>query len=386
MSKMSKSAAFGTIVCCSVAGTAFLAAPSCPAQRPVTGAQHQVTGQLGTSATSSLDATSGIFVASAVSLLLGAVASRRHGRVGLAPSPRGSTSAPRVRVRFSSLVTPEIQEKVRAKVYHEEDDAEARGVETGCWPEFDDLCRMRAGDFTVVTGVPGSGKSEWLLSLVLNLAEKHDWRFLVCAFEHKEEDLALQLLEKACEKSWRDLKDEIPEEEDFEKDKDVRFIQDHFTILRTCFEEMTIDKILDDAQVVADHREAAGQRLNGLVIDPYNYICKDSPASDQVSETNYASHMLSKVKRFAEKNRCHVWLVAHPTKPNGWGSNRPGLYDIAGSAHFFNKCDNGIIVHRHKESPNNQVDICVDKVRHAELGHQGEVTLFFDPERRLYHQ
>eukprot|EP00959_Pyramimonas_sp_CCMP1952_P046869 978938-Pyramimonas_sp.AAC.1 len=27
----------------------------------------------------------------------------------------------------------------------------------------------------------------------------------------------------------------------------------------------------------------------------------------------------------------------------------PGLYDISGSAHFINKCDNGIVVHRTKD-------------------------------------
>lgn len=29
-----------------------------------------------------------------------------------------------------------------------------------------------------------------------------------------------------------------------------------------------------------------------------------------------------------------------------WDGRAPNLYDISGSAHFVNKCDNGIVIHR----------------------------------------
>ena len=42
----------------------------------------------------------------------------------------------------------------------------------------------------------------------------------------------------------------------------------------------------------------------------------------------------------------HVWLVAHPKQLQQWKGEAPGLYDISGSAHFNNKADNGLVVHR----------------------------------------
>ena len=52
------------------------------------------------------------------------------------------------------------------------------------------------------------------------------------------------------------------------------------------------------------------------------------------------------IKRFAQTHSVHVWLVAHPKQLQQWKGEAPGLYDISGSAHFNNKADNGLVVHR----------------------------------------
>jgi hypothetical protein len=64
----------------------------------------------------------------------------------------------------------------------------------------------------------------------------------------------------------------------------------------------------------------------------------------------------------------HVFFVAHPRTLQQWDGKAPGLYDISGSAHFVNKADNGIVVHRNRdpeaENPDH-VQIIIRKVRHA---------------------
>lgn len=65
-----------------------------------------------------------------------------------------------------------------------------------------------------------------------------------------------------------------------------------------------------------------------------------------LSETEYVSQFLSKIKTFAKSNSVHVWLVAHPKQMQAWKGAAPNLYDISGSAHFNNKADVGIVVHR----------------------------------------
>lgn len=65
-----------------------------------------------------------------------------------------------------------------------------------------------------------------------------------------------------------------------------------------------------------------------------------------MSETEYVSQMLAKVKKFAQTYNVHVWFVAHPRQMHHYAGEPPNLYDISGSAHFINKADAGIVVHR----------------------------------------
>ena len=45
-----------------------------------------------------------------------------------------------------------------------------------------------------------------------------------------------------------------------------------------------------------------------------------------------------------------------------WVGGPPNLYDISGSAHFINKCDNGIVIHRNRDpaaGPIDQVQVSI---------------------------
>lgn len=39
-----------------------------------------------------------------------------------------------------------------------------------------------------------------------------------------------------------------------------------------------------------------------------------------------------------------------------WTGSPPNLYDISGSAHFINKCDNGIVIHRNRAPEDGPID------------------------------
>jgi twinkle protein len=53
-------------------------------------------------------------------------------------------------------------------------------------------------------------------------------------------------------------------------------------------------------------------------------------------------------------------------------------HDLAGSANWFNKSDNIIVVHRDKNDSTKPVEIHVKKVRFRELGRLGVAYLAFD--------
>ncbi|KAK9989769.1 hypothetical protein SO802_030008 [Lithocarpus litseifolius] len=56
-----------------------------------------------------------------------------------------------------------------------------------------------------------------------------------------------------------------------------------------------------------------------------------------------------------------------------WVGGPPNMYDISGSAHFINKCDNGIVIHRNRDPA-----VCVPKVRNKVAGTIGDAFLLYN--------
>jgi hypothetical protein len=72
--------------------------------------------------------------------------------------------------------------------------------------------------------------------------------------------------------------------------------------------------------------------IRGLIIDPYNELDHRRPS--HVTETEFVSQMLARVKRFAQAFDVHVWLVAHPRQLQDWRGEAPNLYDVSGRCAF----------------------------------------------------
>ena len=82
------------------------------------------------------------------------------------------------------------------------------------------------------------------------------------------------------------------------------------------------------------------------------------------------------MKRFARSYDCGVVVVAHPTKdvklPTG-EIRAPTLYDISGSAHWYNAADHGVVISR--DTTTNISEISVEKSRYREGGIPGAAKL-----------
>lgn len=52
------------------------------------------------------------------------------------------------------------------------------------------------GELTIVTGLPNSGKSEWLDALAVNLAQREGWCFAMCSMENSVKEHGRKLIEK----------------------------------------------------------------------------------------------------------------------------------------------------------------------------------------------
>ena len=237
------------------------------------------------------------------------------------------------------------------------------------WENIDPLYSVRSGDFTVVTGIPSHGKSEWLDALLVCLAKKHGQRYAICSPENQPLKLHLKkIAEKWTGRSFFEVhNDRMTMSELVNACGEMR---NHFSFILP--EEPTIDCILDRAR-----SEVYRNGINGLVIDPWNELEHNRPANQTGEE--YISECLRKMRMFARNNNIHLWIVAHPTKlQKKRGDNGeileeyvvPTPYDISGAAHWRNKADNCICVYRNPDD----VDVHVQKIRVKDVGKIGVAT------------
>lgn len=251
------------------------------------------------------------------------------------------------------------------------------GFEPGArvgYGDFDALLNFSPGQLTVVTGVPNSGKSAFVDQLLILFAQKHQWPIGVCSFENQpltkhSSNLTSCYIGKPF---YRRNPAEKMTVEEYGKAKE--FLYKYFFWFKMKDEDLTCDGILERGkQLVRTHG------IKVLVIDPYNYMEHKRRAGQ--SETEYISEILTHICNFAKDYGVHVFLVAHPTKikknPATNDFEVPSLYDIAGSANFFNKTDNGITVYRDRKT--NLVTIYVQKVRFFYNGKIGHADFTYDP-------
>lgn len=245
-----------------------------------------------------------------------------------------------------------------------------KGVSTG-WPSMDDHYNVRAGDVTVITGAPNSGKSELLDALLVNLANLHGWRFGVYSPEQGSpaEHIA-KLTEKRSGRPFNEGKNERISASGL--DQALTWIGEHFTWIAP--EQPTLDALLGIGRQLVLRRG-----VRGLVFDPWNEIEHSRPR-DQ-TETEYVGESLRAIRQFAKAHQVHVWIVAHPAKllkdPKSGQYPVAGPYDISGSANWHNKPDAIISVWRERrpDVQTTMVDVHVQKVRSKYVGRLGKVEL-----------
>tara|TARA_R110001599_G_scaffold191662_4_gene386614 strand:- start:186 stop:1865 length:1680 start_codon:yes stop_codon:yes gene_type:complete len=251
-----------------------------------------------------------------------------------------------------------------------------RGDTTG-HATFDNLFSFTTSQLTVITGVPTHGKSNWLEHMCIKLAANNDWKFGVFSPEHYPLQLHFSVLaEKFIGKSFRDLnKYERMSRDELNQAK--KFISESFNWIRPEGDIFTIDAILESAAGLIKRHG-----IKGLIIDPYNKI--SAPFGSQ-SETQYINEFLTKLTIFKQKYDIHIFLVAHPRKmqkkDNGL-YDVPTLYDIAGSANFYNQVDNGITVYRNFETGLSHV--YVQKVKFRHIGEIGEAVFNYNLQNGRY--
>ena len=234
--------------------------------------------------------------------------------------------------------------------------------------DLDDLLSLEVGRLMIVTGIPGDGKSEFLDEVAVHLSLKYDWR---CAwFSPENFPVTLhhpKLIEKLIGKRFKKgLMNPL------ELDAAIGYLsQNFFDILPE--EGYRVDTILERAETLVRRK---GIRV--FILDPYNCLEHQIPSGQ--SETQYISEFLEKLRSFARRRQALVILAAHPTKmkkdPTSGKFPVPTMYDISGSAAFFNKADFGLAIERDRARGVTRVH--VQKVKFRHLGQPGVASFQYN--------
>lgn len=250
-----------------------------------------------------------------------------------------------------------------------------KGFATGISKEFDDLITFYEGQLTVITGIPGSGKSEFIDLIMASLSKKHNWNWGICSFECKPEFHVTKLAEKFTDKAFsfrRDIQHRITKDE---LEYAIAMIDKHFHFMNLNMIDVTMDGLIAKAEEFVTR-----YGINGFLFDPWNCIEAKGEGTD------YILQCLNKLINFLGKYRVHGFLVAHPTKlqkDKSTGKYEVAtLYSISGSAHFFNRTHNGISVYRDFQT--NIVDVYNQKIKDYWLGKLGSCSFMYNTDTRMY--
>ena len=218
------------------------------------------------------------------------------------------------------------------------------------------------GEWSVVTGIPNAGKSDWIDQVCVNLATNQNFRIGMFTpesypYEAHIKRIANKLNERDCDNdTLNNTKD---------------FIKEHFYFVKIDLNNLSLKSILDKfKQLVFTNG------INICVIDPWNML-----DHSQQKDFTYVGKLLSEITQFCQQTKTHLFLVAHPRKmESNEGKYRvPNPYDISQSSDFFNKAYNCITVYRNIGQKtiygSDSVSIYVQKVKRKENGKQGDFMI-----------
>jgi twinkle protein len=250
--------------------------------------------------------------------------------------------------------------------------AEALPCDSG-FPGLSDHYRLRLGDLTVVTGVPSGGKSTFILDLASRMASRHKWPVCFASFEQEPtHDHRRELRKWYGGGMVGSLDTETLAKAD-------RWIDEHFAfVVPDDDTHATLSWVMERLAVAALR---FGSRL--FVLDPWNEVEHDRP--DGMSLTEYTGRSLREFRKFARRYEAHMIVAAHPAKLRRDQDGHypvPSLYDISDSAHWYNRADVGIVVHR---KPGDETMIRIAKSRyHDQIGKPGDVSVRYVWQRATF--
>jgi len=279
---------------------------------------------------------------------------QKHGREKLSQRITGAKPVPMENVTTFRDIEDEVTDFVR--------NGFKPGFQVGL-QNFDDIFSTYTGQFITVTGIPSSGKSDFVDQMVVGYNANYGWK---TAFASPENQPTYLHAHKLMRKTWQGM----PTTQDINTEK-WNQVADHCNTnyFHIDMERYTLDSVLKKGAELVIRKG-----IKCLVIDPFNKV-RDVGGSDDVNR--YTMEYLMKIEIFAKKFDVLVFIVAHPTKMyknNDGKIEEPTMYNIKGGGEWYDASYHGILVHRDYE--NKTVKAKILKVKFQNLGENGAEAHF----------
>ena len=238
---------------------------------------------------------------------------------------------------------------------------------------FDRIFSTYTGQFITVTGIPSSGKSDFVDQMVVGYNANYNWK---TAFASPENAPNYLHAHKLMRKVWGDM----PQRDDIGSAKwneVADHVNDNFYFID--MEKYTLESVLRKGAELVKRKG-----IKCLVIDPFNKV-RDRNASS-IDVNIYTMEYLTKIESFAKKYDVLVFIVAHPTKMYKTQDGKieePNMYNIKGGGEWYDASYHGLLVHRDYEKKNTKVKVL--KVKFQNLGENGGECFFtWEPKSGSY--
>jgi len=229
---------------------------------------------------------------------------------------------------------------------------------------FDNIFSTYTKQFITVTGIPSSGKSDFVDQMCVGYNKEYGWK---TAFASPENAPTYLHAHKLMRKVWGDM----PSKGDIGRDKwnqVADHVNDNFFFID--MERYTLESVLRKGAELVKRKG-----IKCLVIDPYNKVRDVDCNTEDVNR--YTMEYLTKIETFAKKYDVLVFIVAHPTKmyKNQDGKiEEPTMYNIKGGGEWYDASYHGLLVHRDYEAKTTKVKIL--KCKFQNLGENGAEAFF----------
>jgi len=229
---------------------------------------------------------------------------------------------------------------------------------------FDDIFSTYTGQFITVTGIPSSGKSDFVDQMVVGYNKQYGWK---TAFASPENAPIYLHAHKLMRKTWGDM----PSPGDIGGAK-WKEISDH---VDENYYFIDMDKYSLESVLRKGAELVKRKGIKCLVIDPFNKVRDVNAASDDVNR--YTMDYLAKIEQFCKRYDVLTFIVAHPTKMYKGQDGKieePTMYNIKGGGEWYDASYHGLLVHRDYEAKNTKVKVL--KCKFQNLGQNGAESFF----------